>query len=98
MVLRRFEPRTLQHVIRGIVVKPILTRLKGADDGVAASAGVRRSVLAGGRVATTDVSASRAAAKVEPPAARDQAFDATGPAGRNRRVDLLLCHGRQAYG
>jgi len=46
MVLWRRQPRTLQHVISFIVVKPILTRLKGADYGVAASAGVCRSVLA----------------------------------------------------
>ena len=31
VVLWRREPRTLQHVVSFVVIKPILTRLKAAD-------------------------------------------------------------------
>ncbi len=56
-------------------------------------ASVPARMLGGGRVAATDVTALRAPAQMEPPAATGLAFRTTGPTGRNVRVDSR--HGAQ---
>src|SRR5581483_9979921 len=80
---------------RAIVVKPFLARLEAHDDRVAGGAKVFGRVLTWRTVAAADVAALRAAAKMQPPSARSQAFDATCSARLHRGVDAvpLAFHG-----
>ena len=76
-----------------VVVKPILTRLEAGNDRMAARSGMLRGVLRRRAVTTADVTALRAAPKVQPPPARGQAFHATISARFRRRVDTAAVRG-----
>src|SRR5438552_18200058 len=67
---------------------PVLTRLGGLHDGVAARVEVFRRVLVLGGVATADVAARQAEPEMHPPVPGRQALRAALRAGRNR-PDLL---------
>src|SRR5258708_26676923 len=80
------------------MVEPVLAGLETSYDGVAAHFGMSACVLARRRVATADVTATRAAAQVEPPAAAGEAFDATIAAWRCGRVNSWIGHAPQPTG
>src|SRR5947199_10870923 len=67
---------------------PVLTRLGGLHDGVAARVEVFRRVLVLGGVATTDVAAGQTKPEMHPPVPGRQALFAALQVGRNR-PDLL---------
>jgi hypothetical protein len=60
MMLRGREARPFHVFVRPVVPKPILAWLEAADDRVTGRVGVRRGVLAGRVVATSNVAALRA--------------------------------------
>ena len=98
MVNGRRQRWTFHAFVCFIVVEPVLAGLETSYDCVAARFGMSACVLARRRVATADVTAARAAAQVEPPAAAGEAFDATIAARRYGRVNSLICHAPQPTG
>jgi hypothetical protein len=91
MRMRRKQFRTLDHLLRFVVVEPILTRFEAGNDRMASCRRMLGRVLAGRTVAATDVPTLRTAAEMEPPAfRRGQAFDAAIAAGLGGGVDSAL--------
>jgi hypothetical protein len=72
-----------------VVVKPMLARLEARDDRVPGGGVVFRCVPIWGTIAAADVTAFGASAKMKPPSALSQTFDATRSAWLGRRVDTL---------
>ena len=91
---RRQVFRTVDHRLRPKIVKPRLTRFEARDNGVLRMSKMLSSVLARRAVATPDVTARRAATKVQPPAAAREALDASRPTGLRAGNDFfaVLCH------
>jgi hypothetical protein len=87
MVVRRFKVRPFGKGRAWIVEKPLFAGFEAADDRVAGGAGMRRGVLRRRRIATPDVAALGASAKMQPPPSAGQALNAAGPAGWNRHFD-----------
>ncbi len=88
----RGELRPLEELVTFVVPKPVFTWFETLDSRVSATTGVVAGVLAGGTVATSDVSARRTPAEVEPPPVGCQTFGATSAAGLGLRVDGLIGH------
>lgn len=78
--------RTGKDGLVAIVEEPILAGFETANDGMARRMKMAGCMSRGGRVATSDMTALGAAAKVDPPAARLEAFLASGSAWRDLRV------------
>jgi hypothetical protein len=89
MTVRGVKLRAVDEFLRAIVVKPPLTRLETRDDRMARGGVMFRCVLIWRRVAAADVTAFGASAKMKPPCAHSQTFDATGSAWLDRRVDTV---------
>jgi hypothetical protein len=89
MANRGGELRSCEHLSRTVVVEPMLTRLKAHDDRMARGGVVLRGVLVWRSVAAADVPALRASAKMQPPCALSQAFDATRSARLGCWVDTV---------
>ncbi len=77
-------------VLRDVVPEPVLARLVALGDRMTGIRRMMARVLGWGRVAAADMTAGRAATKMEPPTARCQALDTTWPARRNERIDRFL--------
>ena len=93
VVFGRGEGRTAAVVVGAVVPEPVLTRLEAADDRVAGGSCMGAGVLAGRIVAAADMATLGTAAKVEPPAVGREAFNASGAARRDARVDHNVSHG-----
>jgi hypothetical protein len=87
VVMGGCQPRPSEEFAGAVVPEPILTWLETADDRVLGRSGVVAGMLAGGVVAAADMAALGTAAEMKPPAPHFQAFDATGSAGGDARVD-----------
>src|ERR671914_491728 len=87
VVARRSQRRTFEILLGGVVPEPVLAGLVTLDDRVLALVGMARSVLGRRRVATSDVAASSAAPKMEPPSVGREALEAARAARRCREVD-----------
>src|SRR5580698_1603154 len=72
-----------------IIVKPSLARLETHDYRVPGSGVMFRCVLARRCVTAADMAAFDASAKMQPPSARSQAFNATCTTGLGRRFDPI---------
>jgi len=98
MVLGRRQRWPFHAFVCFVIVEPVLAGLETSYDCVAARFGMSACVLARRRVATADMTAARAAAQVEPPAAAGEAFGATIAAWRYGRVNSWICHAPQRTG
>ena len=87
MSVRRGQFYSLNHLRRLIVPEPVLAWLKAGDDGVASLSSMSGAVLAGRTVTTTDVSAFRAAAQMQPPTVRCKALHTAGSTWLRLRID-----------
>lgn len=94
MRLRGSQPGTGRPGAVGVVVIPVLIRLKTGDEPVAGIHVVLRRVLRRRCVATSDVAACRTATQMHPPSGTlaRETFHAAGPARRNTRVDVVHRH------
>ena len=81
--------RTREDFLCTIVVKPLLARLEARDDRVACSGVMFRCMLIWRRITAADVAAFGAHAKMQPPCAQSQAFDATCAAWLGRWIDTI---------
>ena len=93
-LIQRTRVRSLKlwacdELLGTIVVKPLLARLETRDYRVTRSGAVFRRVLIWRTIAAADVPAFGASAKMQPPSAQSQAFDATCSAWLDRRVDTI---------
>jgi hypothetical protein len=87
VVLWREEVRALVHLLVAVVVEPVFARLEARDQRVRAGEGVSRCMLSGRGVATADMAALGASAKMKPPAALPLALLAAWTAGWNGDID-----------
>ena len=87
--MRSLKLRAGDELLCTIVVKPLLARLETRDYRVTRSDAVFRRMLIWRTIAAADVSAFGASAKMQPPSAQSQAFDATCSAWLDRRVDTI---------
>ncbi len=94
VVIWRSQAGTVEVLLPRVVPEPVLTGLVAPDDRVAHLGGVVAGMLGWRRVATADVTAMRATAKVEPPTAGCQALDAARAARGYRWIDLELVRHR----
>jgi hypothetical protein len=72
-----------------VVVKPVLARLEARDDRVTRSGVMFRCMLIWRTITAADVTTFGASAKMQPPSAQSQAFDATCSAWLCRWVDTI---------
>jgi hypothetical protein len=89
MRVRTMKLRAFEEFFGAIVVKPFLTWLETGDDRVSRSRAMFRRMLIWRTVTTADVAALRASAKMQPPFALRQAFDAPRSAWLGRRIDAI---------
>ena len=89
MTVRSVKLRAGEGLFCTIVVKPLLAGLEACDDRMTRSGVMFRCMLTWRGVATADVTAFGASAKMQPPAALSQTFDATCSARLGRRVDTV---------
>src|SRR5271165_7046431 len=89
MRVRGVELRAGDVFLGAIVVEPLLTRLEAHDNGVTRSGIVFRRMLSRRTITAADVTAFGASAKMQPPSAPRQAFDASCPARLGRRIDTI---------
>ena len=87
--MRSGKIRTGKEIACAVVVKPPLPRLKTCDNRVVRSCVVFRCMLIWGIIIAADVTAFGASAKMQPPSALSQAFDATCSAWLNCWVDTI---------
>jgi hypothetical protein len=87
--VRSLKLRAGDELLCTIVVKPLLARLETRDYRVTRSDAVFRRMLIWRTIAAADVSAFGASAKMQPPSAQSQAFDATCSAWLDCRVDTI---------
>ena len=82
------------HRSRPVVIEPVFVRLKTCDDRMSSCMEMCRRMLARRIIAAPNMTALRASAQVEPPAARGKTLYAAGAARGNRGVDALVvvCH------
>jgi hypothetical protein len=92
--VRRREAWALEHLLVGVIVEPRFARFEAGDDGVAGGVEMVGRVLAGGTVATADVTALGAASQVKPPPSAGETFDTTSSARLRFRIDAraMFCH------
>src|SRR3712207_3755098 len=80
---RRREPRPVEGALTNVVPVPVLAGLEALDERMAAAGCVAAGVLGRRGIAAPDMSAGRAASKVEPPPVLGgQALHAAGPTRR----------------
>lgn len=96
VVLGRGERGALENPLGPVVVVPVLRRFEAPDDPVAGRPGMGGRVLAGRRIAATDVTAGGTAPEMEPPAFGGEALDAALTARRHGRIDQGAGHQRDA--
>lgn len=91
---RRQLVRTVDERLRSKIVEPRFAWFEARDDSVFRSVKMLSRVLTRRAVATSDMPACRATAKVQPPAAGFEALDAASPAGFCAGDDffVMLCH------
>ena len=89
MRVRGVKLRAGEGLSGTIVVKPVLARLEACDDRVARGRVMLRCMLTWRTITAADMTAFGASAKVKPPSAQSQAFDATCSAWFGRRVDTV---------
>src|ERR1700735_611437 len=89
MRMRSVQFRASEKILSTIVVKPFLARLEACDYRVTRSGIVFRCMLIWRSIAAADVPAFSASAKMQPPCALSQAFDATCSARLSRWVDTI---------
>jgi hypothetical protein len=89
MRVRSTKLRAGDELLGTIVVKPLLARLETRDYRVTRSGAVFRRMLIWRTVAAADVPAFGASAQMQPPSAQSQAFDATGSARLDCRIDTI---------
>ena len=89
MRVRRVKLRAGDEFFRAIVVKPVLARLEARDDRVARGRVMFRCVLTWRTIAAADVTAFSASAKMQPPSAQSQAFDAACSVWLGRWIDTI---------
>jgi hypothetical protein len=87
--VRSLKPRAGEGFFSTEVVKPILARLEARDDRVPRGGVVFRCMPIWGTIAAADVTTFGASAKMKPPSALSQTFDATCSAWLGRRVDTI---------
>jgi hypothetical protein len=87
--VRSAKLRAGDELLGTIVVKPLLARFETGDYRVTRSGAVFRRMLIWRTIAAADVPAFGASAKMQPPSAQSQTFDATGSAWLDRRVDTI---------
>ena len=87
--MRSAKLRAGDELLGTIVVKPLLARFETGDYRVTRSGAVFRRMLIWRTIAAADVPAFGASAKMQPPSAQSQAFDATCSAWLDRRVDTI---------
>lgn len=97
MVPRWRQRWAVQELVRAVVVEPILAGLEATDNWVVLRTGVPGGMLARRVVAATDMATFSAAAKVEPPASRFEAFDAPRTAGGDRGDYRRITHQYNLY-
>ena len=83
----RGERRALTHLVRPIVVVPVLAGFEARDDPMTRAPGVSTRMLGGRGIATPDVAALGAAPQMKPPSTGGKALDTAITAGRHARVD-----------
>lgn len=88
------QSRAFVKLLSPVVPEPVLPRLEALDDRVPGLPRMVRGVLGGRGVTTTDMSALRAAAQVQPPAIARQAFRTAGAVRWYRRFDSMHSHVR----
>ena len=93
MRARWWQFHTGDHRFFFVVVKPLLTRFEAGNDWMAAHFRMLRGVLPRRAITTADVTALRAAPKVQPPPACRQAFHAAISTRFRRRVDPAVVWG-----
>ena len=89
MTVRSVKLRAGEGFFCTIVVKPLLAGLEARDDRVTRSGVMFRCMLTWRGVAAADVTAFGASAKMQPPAALSQTFDATCSARLRRWIDAV---------
>ena len=89
MRVRSGKLRAGEGFLSTVVVKPMLAWLEARDYRVTRGGVVFRCVLTWGTIAAADVTAFGASAKMQPPSAPSQAFDAACSARLGRRVDAI---------
>ena len=89
-----------RHPICLKIVKPGFARFETRDNRMAGSVKMLSRMLIGRAVATADVAAHRATPQMQPPISGSEAFDASGSARRNLRIDsiLIVLHGHLLTG
>jgi hypothetical protein len=76
VVIGRGEGGAALHLVRPVVVVPVLTWLEARDEPMTCRSSVSTRVLARRRIAASDVTARGTAPEMEPPAIGGQALDA----------------------
>ena len=89
MRVRSVKLRAGEELFCTVVVKPPLARLEARDYRVTRSGVMFRCMLIWRIITAADVTAFGASAKMQPPSAQSQAFDATGSAWLGRWVDTI---------
>jgi len=89
MRVRSGKLRAGEEFLFTIVVKPPLARLETRDNRVTRSGAVFRRMLTWRTITAANVTALGASAKMEPPPAESQAFDAACSARLDRWVDTI---------
>ena len=92
VVLGRGELGPFAHLVRTVVVEPVLARFETTDDPMSLRMGVSTRVLAGRGIATADVTTFGTTAQMEPPPVAFQAFDAAVATRGRSRVDQRSGH------
>jgi hypothetical protein len=89
MRMRSGKLRAFEEFLCTIVVKPILAWLEARDDRMTRGRVMFRCMLVWRSITASDVTAFGASAKMQPPLAYSQAFDATRSACLGRWVDTI---------
>jgi hypothetical protein len=92
MVSRWRQRWAVHELLSAVVVVPVLTGLEAADDWVVLRTRVAGGMLARRVVTAPDMPTLCAAAKVQPPSPRLQAFDAPGAARGHSWDDKRIAH------
>ena len=87
---RRRKLHSLNHLRHLVVPEPVLAWLKAGADGVTSLSSMSGAVLARRAVATTNMSAFRAAAQVQPPAVGCKALHTAGSTWLRLRIDSRM--------
>jgi hypothetical protein len=89
MRVRSGQLRTGEEFLCTVIVKPVLAGLEACDNWMACCCAMLRSMLIWRGIAAADVATFGASAKMQPPCASCQAFNATGSARFDCCVDTV---------